>query len=191
MKKTLIISLCLIIAISLSLFIVVHANTIGTQPITNEASPTLIIPTPEVVQSSTNDIDIQNLNNNKSFKVHQMKFKSNTDNVKISKETAIENAKKTLSSSRVLNKVPKKIIAVLAKHTNEQLPPLPGSGIILKDYPVWVVTLSDVTVQMNTAVVHGNVAKDDIKSDGKVTADIHVFIDANTGNELYNFEEGK
>jgi hypothetical protein len=66
----------------------------------------------------------------------------------------------------------KKITAFLTKFTNKEAPQLPGSKIILKDYPVWIVTFEGVHVQG-----HGPKASTTI-------ADTHVFIDANTGEKL-------
>jgi hypothetical protein len=125
----------------------------------------------QVTADKTSEM-IQAFNQNSYFGSQKVEFKEMTEPVKLDKNTAIEKAKGIVGKTNSLEA--KNITTFLAKYTNKEAPQLPGSKIILKDYPVWVVTFEGVNVQ-------GNGPKHNVTP---VYADTHVFIDADTGEML-------
>jgi hypothetical protein len=104
-----------------------------------------------------------------------LEFTETTDVVKLDSSAAIEIAKKSVGDAYSLEA--KKISAVLVKYTNNLFSHFPDSKILLKDYPVWVVTFEGVIVKK-----HGG--KRSSGTPQTVFVDTNVIIDANTGDEL-------
>ncbi len=98
--------------------------------------------------------------------------------VTLTEEDAVEKAAGETTVKDILNKA-KKITAVLVKYTNKKTPELPGSGIVLKDCPAWVVTFSGVDRPQG-------ISRPEEKNTGDavpeyIFSDIHIFIGANSG----------
>lgn len=116
---------------------------------------------------------IEKLNQNTYF-TSKLSFKEMEHTVNIDKETALQKAKEFVGEAN--NKEAKSISAVLSKYTNNEFSKLPDSDILLKDYPVWVVTFKGVTAKKHS--VKGG------KGSNTILADSYVFVDANTGAVL-------
>ncbi|NOU72008.1 hypothetical protein GC098_11355 [Paenibacillus sp. LMG 31458] len=137
-------------------------------------------PTSPPVSADKESNMIQTLNQNPYLGSQKGEFKEMTEQVKLDKDTAVEKAKAIIGKTNSLEA--KKITAQLVKYTNKEAPQLPGSKIILKDYPVWVITFEGVHVQGNGP--KPIVTDDKTSSTAFVYVDSHVVIDANTGGRL-------
>jgi hypothetical protein len=158
---------------SVSVLAMADSSTDSTPKIT---TPSTVVKTKathleQVTADKTSEM-IQAFNQNPYFGSQKVEFKEMTEPVKLDKYSAIEKARGIIGKTNSLEA--KKITAFSVKYTNKEAPQLPGSKIILKDYPVWIVTFEGVQVE-------GNGPK---RSVTPVYADTHVFIDANTGEML-------
>jgi hypothetical protein len=157
---------------SVSIIAMADSSThISTPKITTTIVETKATHMEQLAADKTSEM-IQAFNQNPYFGSQKVEFTEMTEPVKLDKNTAIEKAKGIVGKTNSLEA--KKITAFLAKYTNKEAPQLPGSKIILKDYPVWVVTFEGVHVQRNGPK----------RIVTPVYVDTHVFIDADTGEML-------
>lgn len=144
------------------------------------AEETKDTPTNQVSAEKTSEM-IQTFNQNPYFGPEKVEFKEMTELVKLDKYTAIEKAKGIVGKTNSLEA--KKITAFLVKYTNKEAPHLlPGSKIILNDYPTWIITFEGVHVQGNGPPPQ--ITAPMTSTTTSVYVDSHVFIDANTGEML-------
>lgn len=124
---------------------------------------------------------VELLRQNANFKNHGFEIKELNENLKINKSKAINIAREVVGEKA--SQEAKFISAVKVKFTDNETPQLPESKIVLKDYPVWIVTFHGVTLEKN-----GLKRIDESKSaDLTVCADENVVIDANSGEEIETF----
>lgn len=147
---------------------------------------TAVMAMDQTTSSTTNEVNVSNsadtdsidtLLNNNNFINHGMKISVLNEDVKITKEDALKNAQKE-AGDEVKNA--KKITAVKCRFTdtNNVDQRLPGKDFVFKDYPVWIVTFYNVTMQKLGP------AKPERIGNPTVVADYNSIIDANTGEEL-------
>lgn len=135
-------------------------------PATSEAATT-----PDSVSSSSDSLNILTANTN--FQNHGFEVNALTEAIKVEKAAAIEKANDSVGKQ--ISTKAESITAVSAKFTDTETPVLPESNIVLKDYPVWIVTYHGVTLQKQGM------------AGGTVYADQNVVIDANSGEVLETF----
>lgn len=193
--KKLLITISIFVAIATSaLSVIALANSSTHSSISNSttssiAEETKDIPTNQIIAEEIKDIPtnqigaektsemIQTFNQNPYFGSEKVEFKEMTELVKLDKYTAIEKAKGIVGKTNSLEA--KKITAFLVKYTNKEAPHPPGSKIILKDYPTWIITFEGVHVQGNGPPP--TITDPMISTTTSVYVDSHVFIDANSG----------
>jgi hypothetical protein len=154
----------------------------GHTPVSSQATA---LNTTVINSSPGNDLiknlSIEDLKMNPHFPPDEYDFKEVSNPVKIDKNTAVNSARRIIgakSSSEAAD-----ISAILVQLTNKIHPQIAGSSVILKNYPVWIITFYDVylTAHGGPKVVNGSAVHN---SSREVLADINVFIDANTGEDL-------
>ncbi|GEM_PF-1352968 len=134
--------------------------------------------TPNATENNIESISIDDLRKNPHFPADEYEFKELTVPVNTDKLTALSSAKTMVGDKSY--KDAKKITAILVSLTNKKHPYIAGSSIVLKDYPVWIVTFYNLhlTTQGGPKNAYG------VQEAKVVIADTNVFIDANTGEEL-------
>jgi len=171
MKKLMITIMVIAALLAGGLIIAAFAGTNNDNiPETTTPASETVTPTDSV---SSNSDSLNILTENTNFQKHGFVVKALTDAVKVDKRTAIEKANESVGEQ--ISTKAESITAVLAKFTDTETPVLPKSNIMLKDYPVWIVTYHDVTLQKEG------------KPGGTVYADQNVVIDANSGDVLETF----
>lgn len=123
---------------------------------------------------------IEILSKNPNFQEHAFQVKELTDNTVVSREEAIQKARTDAGSE---SQQAKKISAMKVKFTDNETPRLPEKEIILKDYPVWIVTFHGVDISRNGP----GFRLDNTGASNTVFCDMNVVIDAKTGETLEIF----
>jgi hypothetical protein len=136
------------------------------------------------IYSETSD-PISGLTQNRNFVAHGLEIKDTNEVFKVTRSIAIQKA--TTIEGQDIAKQASSITAVKGNFTDNESPKIPESNIILKDYPVWIVTFHDVTLQMD-----GPLPKNmDNNTNQTFIADINVIIDGNTAEFLGSFAYNK
>ncbi|HEY5583509.1 MAG TPA: hypothetical protein VIK78_03350 [Ruminiclostridium sp.] len=175
MKKLFVILTPILLIGSLAISVLAsNGNKIGSEVPSKETienAPNTI--TTGIIDSSINisaaEDSIEEILKNPNFKNHGYLAKQITQSVALNKMDTIAAVKNIQGESEL--KFAKKVTSVLVNFTDTETPQLP-SEIVLKDYPVWIVTLHGINVKTRF---------------GTILADKNVIIDANSGEEIESF----
>ncbi len=123
---------------------------------------------------------IEDLINNPHFPTDEYLFEKLDAKGYIDKATAAKEALKFNGTDR--DDYPEAVKAVLVKLTKKKYAQIAGSSVVLKDYPVWVVSLYGINITVHSKPVF-NTAKE--KNEAKVIqGNTHILVDASTGEVL-------
>lgn len=134
--------------------------------------------------SETSD-PISELTQNRNFVAHGFEMKELNEDLQVTKTIAVQKAT-AVEGSEIANQT-SRITAVKGKFTDNESPKIPENNIILKDYPVWIVTFHDVVLQMNRPRPKNT----NSNTNQTVLADLNVIIDGNTAEFLGSFAYNK
>jgi hypothetical protein len=151
----------------------VYARPLAEDLAPLEPSPSEDAPAPS--QSGSDPITV--LTEDENFTSHGMTLKEISAPVKLDRQTAIDKA--DAFNGGWNGKEAEAVTAVLALFTDQTTNPLSGTGIVLKDYPAWIVTYHGVT--MRTGGPKNSTGPHSVYGDSSVV------IDANSGEWLISF----
>jgi hypothetical protein len=180
MHKSVIIPLIIAIIIGVCNFVVVSAHT----------SHNVISPASSPQKSSPNN-DMEEFY--RKIGDFGIEIKTTDEIPKLTEEEAIEIAKKSVGEK--VSKEAESITAMYVKFTNRPegmdgpALVLPGTNIVLKDIPVWIVTFHRVNVPRNGPgpMFDSNGKCIPSNVNPYVLGDINIVIDGNNGTELEGF----
>ncbi|MDA5107502.1 hypothetical protein [Brevibacillus thermoruber] len=132
-------------------------------------------PDPGQGKSAVYAAEVQRLAESRTFVDNGLEVQVLDEAVKVDENTALEAAKHFIGSSR--GDTAKKVTMTLARFTDTQVEQgiLSDSNLSVQDVPVWIVTFHGVDMPRNGKAGSGK---------QYVNADVHVIIDANTGEEI-------
>ncbi|MBE0447793.1 MAG: hypothetical protein IBX64_06795 [Actinobacteria bacterium] len=148
----------------------------------HNTSPSDITPSSTSPVSTTPAMsDLEKLASDPGFKEHKFELKEANRIPRLNEYEAIRRAKEIIGTAYD-NKHTTSINAIYALFTDNETPKLPGKGVLLKDLPVWIVTFDGLKIPSSGGRTHYN--GPDLS---QLHTQLHVVIDANTGEELEMF----
>ncbi len=136
---------------------------------------------PSMALEAAEDISIEDLRKNPHFPPDEYEFKEAAKPVKIDKDTAVNTAKAVVGAKCSTEAA--RITAALVLVTNKKYPDIPGSDVVLRDYPVWIVTFYGIHITAHGGPKIMNMGEAQ-EADRQIQADTNVFIGADTGENI-------
>lgn len=122
--------------------------------------------------------EIQKINRDHLSQNYCFEIKESSEPVKISKATAIENAKKTT----ITNHQPSSITVELSRFTYTEVKTSMDSNVVTRNIPAWLVTFHDLVMEPTGCLTANN--DNTIRT---VVAEMNVIINADTGEWVQAF----
>lgn len=123
------------------------------------------------------DSAIEKLAAEPGMKRHQIELAKPDQAPKLNEQQAIARAKEIIGTAFNADKATS-IKAVYTLFTDNETPKLPEKDVLLKNLPVWIITFDGLNIQR-----HGPRPKGE-EPGTAMNTQMHVIIDANTGEEL-------